>query len=117
MVRTSHQCVQMIPVEGADPGFDFLLNQSLDDLVEDELTKLAVDLYGVALHQGFGIIEERVVFSFWRRVLVVAVDVFAVVAGAPTSGITTQPGTVGVRDTVVPVVPRVHDLSMTTGIE
>ena len=100
--------MKMDAVKGSDFGFELVGKEFLDNGVENELAKLAVDLDRVALHQGLGVCEEGVVFSSRGWVLVVAIDVLAVMTGAPTARIAAEPSSVRVRSAVVPVVPRVH---------
>jgi hypothetical protein len=48
---------------------------------------------------------EVVIGAGWRGILVVAFDVFAVMAGPPAARVTAEPGTVDVDGDVVPGIP------------
>ena len=105
VVAALEQQVRVDSVEGADGDGGLVFDELVDQRVEHERAQLALDADGVALHQGLGVLEERVVLAFGRWILVIPVDVLAVVARAPPPRVAAKPCTVGVQGRVIPVVP------------
>ena len=50
--------------------------------------------------------KQLIVRPLGRRILVVALDMLAVMMGAPAAGIATKPGPVSIPVDVPPIIPR-----------
>lgn len=83
--------VQVTGIEGDYEDLNTALEEFHRDLISHELAQRGRDADGVARHQGFGQLVERIILPLGGRMFVVPFDMLAVVSGAPSSRIAAQP--------------------------
>lgn len=103
--------VEVVVVDGASDHFDPLVDEGRDELVACDKSCFRGERdrgFGV----GFGECTLSDVFGRIGRVVIVAVNMFAVVAGTPAAFIAADPCAVGVAVEMIPAVPCIDDANV-----
>ena len=105
MGREAGQKVQVDGVHRGDDNLDLAAIEGFDHEIQDQGALRRSEVDGIAFEQRLGVPVERIIFADRRRVLVIAVYLLTVAAGAEAFGIAGKPRAVGVGHAVEPMVP------------